>query len=129
MQDTMAMNRLLLVEDDPVLRERMKWALGEHFQVVEADSVESTLARLEPGGSPVVCLDLGLEGRPEKGLDIIDAVLASDRGAKIVVITSDTDPATAKEAIRRGAFDLLSKPLDLDMLRNALERAKRIHDL
>lgn len=49
MQDTMAMNRLLLVEDDPELRERMKWALGEHFQVVEADSVESALARLEPG--------------------------------------------------------------------------------
>lgn len=129
MQDTMAMNRLLLVEDDPELRERMKWALGEHFQVVEADSMESALARLEPGGSPVVCLDLGLDGRPEKGLDIIDAVLASDRGAKIVAITSDTDPATAKEAIRRGAFDLLTKPLDLDMLRNALERAKRIHDL
>ncbi len=129
MQDTRALNRLLLVEDDPVLRERMKWALGEHFQVVEADSVESTLARLEPGSSSVVCLDLGLEGGPDKGLDLIDAVLASDRGAKIVVITADTDPSTVKEAIRRGAFDYLTKPLDLDSLRNALERAKRIHDL
>lgn len=129
MQDTMALNRLLLVEDDPVLRERMKWALGEHFQVVEADSVESTLARLEPGSASVVCLDLGLEGGPDKGLDLIDAVLASDRGAKIVVIAADSDPSTVKEAIRRGAFDYLTKPLDLDSLRNALERAKRIHDL
>jgi two-component system NtrC family response regulator len=129
MEDTMTMTKLIIVEDDPGLREQMKWALGEDFQVQEADSLASVLSCLETGSSALICLDMGLEGRPDRGLDVIDAILAHDRTAKIVAVTANHDGGTAKEAIRRGAFDYLVKPVDTEDLKNVLERAKRIHDL
>ncbi|MDB5106645.1 MAG: Fis family transcriptional regulator [Fibrobacteres bacterium] len=129
MQDTITMTKLILVEDDAGLREQMKWALGEDFQVLEADSLDSTLACLDSDRSPLICLDMGLEGRSDRGLDIIDAVLAADRTAKIIAVTANRDGAVAKEAIRRGAFDYLSKPLDMDSLKSVLERAKRLRAL
>ncbi|MDB5050688.1 MAG: Transcriptional regulatory protein ZraR [Fibrobacteres bacterium] len=129
MHDTITMTKLILVEDDTGLREQMKWALGEEFQVLEADSLESTLACLDPGDAPLICLDMGLEGRQDRGLDVIDAVLAADRRAKIIAVTANSESSVAKEAIRRGAFDYLPKPLGIDGLRSVLERALRIRDL
>jgi two-component system, NtrC family, response regulator len=129
MHDTITMTKLIIVEDDSGLREQMKWALGDDFQVMEADSLDSTMACLDHEGSPLICLDMGLEGRSDRGLDVIDAILAVDRSAKIIAVTANADGHLAKEAIRRGAFDYLTKPLDLDGLKNVLEHAKRLHDL
>jgi two-component system NtrC family response regulator len=123
------MAKLIIVEDDQGLREQMKWALGEEFQVLEADTLESTLTNLQAENPPLVCLDLGLEGRSDRGLEVIDAVLTADRGCKIVVVTGNGDGSLGKEAIRRGAFDFLPKPLDIEGLRGVLERALRIHEL
>lgn len=122
-------NTLLLVEDDLGLREQMKWALGEEFEVLEADSLDSTLACMVSVPTPLICLDLGLEGRMDRGLDVIDAVLSADRTAKIVAVTGNAEERTAREAIRRGAFDYLPKPVDMDSLRKVLERARRIRGL
>lgn len=128
------MQNLLIVEDDRGLREQMKWALCEAFDVVEADSLPGALeAFREAGGSgaepALVCLDMGLEGRPDRGLDVIDALLAADRGCKIVAVTASADEALGREAIRRGAFDYLRKPVDPGALRMLLERAQRIREL
>ncbi len=132
MQDTMAMSKLILVEDDGGLREQLKWALGEHFRIVVADSLDSAQAALEEEGSgaaPIVCLDMGLEGHADRGLEVIDAILASDASAKIIVITANPDAAMAREALRRGAFDYLAKPLDVEALQASLERAERLRQL
>jgi two-component system NtrC family response regulator len=129
MQDTITMNKLILVEDDTGLREQMKWALGEEYQVVEADSLETTKIALEPEGRTLIYLDMGLEGRADRGLDVIDAVLAADRRAKIVAVTANTESAVAKEAVRRGAFDYLNKPVDMDALKTVLSRAVRMREL
>jgi two-component system, NtrC family, response regulator len=129
MHDTITMTKLIIVEDDTGLREQMKWALGEDFQVMEADSLDSTLACLDSESHPLICLDMGLEGRPDRGLDIIDAVLGANRTAKIIAVTANHEDGTAKEAIRRGAFDYLIKPVSIEDLKNVLERAKRISAL
>jgi two-component system NtrC family response regulator len=129
MQDTITMNKLILVEDDTGLREQMKWALGEEYQVVEADSLETTKVALDPEGRTLIYLDMGLEGRADRGLDVIDAVLAADRRAKIVAVTANTESAVAKEAVRRGAFDYLNKPVDMDALKTVLSRAVRMREL
>jgi two-component system NtrC family response regulator len=128
------MRTLLIVEDDPGLREQMKWALCEAFEIAEADSLPSALetfrARSADGGpSPLVCLDMGLEGRHDRGLDVIDALVAADRACKVVAVTASTDESLGREAIRRGAFDYLNKPLDPAALRVLLDRALRIREL
>ncbi len=120
------MVKLLLVEDNVGLREQMKWALGNEYEVSEAETLDSALREYRQEKPQIVCLDMGLENKPERGLEIIDAVLTEDRNAKIVVITSNTSSDLGTRAVERGAFDYLNKPVDIDELRVILQRAVRI---
>ena len=129
MQDTLAMTRLILVEDDAALRDQLKWALREHYEIVDADSPIAALARVREGGGPVVCLDLDLAGDAARGLELIDSILAADGGARIIAITHDPEGEAARGAVKRGAFDLLSKPVDVPALESILERAARLRSL
>ncbi|MDB5103910.1 MAG: Fis family transcriptional regulator [Fibrobacteres bacterium] len=123
------MVKLLLVEDNAGLREQMKWALNSDFEVLEAETLEGSLVALRRHRPSVICLDMGLENKPERGLDIIDAVLHEDRLAKIIVITSNMSSDLGSRAVERGAFDFLHKPVDIEELKVILARACRIGTL
>jgi len=123
------MIKLLLIEDNVALREQMKWALGNEYEVLEADSLESSLREYRKQRPPVVCLDMGLENKPERGLEVIDALLTEDRNVKIVVVTSNTNADLGTRSVERGAFDYLCKPIDIDELRIILHRGLRLTQL
>ncbi len=120
------MPKVLLVEDNVGLREQMKWALAEEFEVLEAETLEGALEAYRKDRPQAVCLDMGLENKPERGLDLIDALLTEDRQAKIVVITSNTTTSLGARSVERGAFDFLQKPVDIEELKVILARACRL---
>jgi len=117
---------LLLVEDNAGLREQMKWALNDEYQIFEADTLEMALAVYTDNSPKMVCLDMGLENQPERGLEIIDQIITLDRSAKIIVITSNTSTTLGPRAVERGAFDFLQKPVEIDDLKVLLRRALRL---
>jgi len=121
--------KLLIIEDNHGLREQMKWALHEDYTILEASSADSGIKKFTDNGCRLVCLDLGLDNIPDKGLDIIDALLHKDRKTKIIIITAHSDESLGNEAIRRGAFDYLRKPVNIDELKIILERAGRLLEL
>lgn len=123
------MHKLLLVEDNEGLREQMKWALADDYEVLESDSLDSTVNACNKHHPEVICLDMGLENDPERGLSIIDAVILLNRHIKIIVITSNTNQTLGSRAVERGAFDFLQKPVDIDELKVLLSRAARISQL
>jgi two-component system NtrC family response regulator len=118
--------KVLLVEDNHGLREQVKWALIDLYEIFEADSMETCLALFDSTKPNVVCLDMGLDNIPDKGLEIIDTLLSKDRLAKIIVVTASTDERIGPASIRKGAFDFLSKPVDIGQLRIIIERAVRL---
>lgn len=120
---------LLIVEDNDGLREQMKWALCDTYTIREADRTSACLEQFNTGNCKLICLDMGLDNIPDKGLDIIDELLKIDRSVKIVVITAHTSETLGKEAITRGAFDYLKKPIDIDELKVILTRATRLLSL
>ena len=120
------MIKLLLVEDNVGLREQMKWALNSDYEVLEAETLDGCLDALRRQKPGAICLDMGLENKPERGLEIIDAVLREDRLAKIIVITSNMSPDLGRRAVERGAFDFLQKPIDIEELKVILARACRM---
>jgi two-component system NtrC family response regulator len=120
---------ILIVEDNDALREQMKWALCDAYDVVESDTVDGTLEVFARQRPAVILLDMGLENVPDKGLELIDPLLLEDRGLKIIVITANTSESLGQEAVAKGAFDYLNKPIDIDHLRIILERALRINRL
>ena len=123
------MVKLLLVEDNLGLREQMKWALNADYEVLEAESLEGCLEALRSHKPQVICLDMGLENRAERGLEILDAVLREDRLAKIIVITSNMSQDLGYRSVERGAFDFLQKPVDIETLKVVLARACRLSEL
>ncbi len=123
------MSLLLIAEDNQALRENMKWALVSEYSVIEAETADDCVNLFKLKKPDLVCLDMGLDNEPLKGLEIIDALLTIDRNAKIIVITANTSSTVGPESVRKGAFDFFNKPVDIDQLKIVINRALKRSEL
>jgi len=122
--------QILLVEDDDGLRRQMQWAL-EPYEVTPASNAPEAFRQFG-GGVPIVILDLGLppdrDGASE-GLKVLDAILNQAPQTKVIILSGNSDHAVALSAVERGAFDFISKPVEIDVLKLIIDRAIRMYDL
>jgi two-component system, NtrC family, response regulator len=121
--------RLLIVDDDPAIGKQMKWAYVRDYDVTLASDRESALAAFRRSRPAVVTLDLGLPPsphEPSEGFATLAAMLEEDPIAKVIVITGQSEKANAIEAIGRGAFDFLCKPIEIDELAVTIRRAASV---
>src|SRR5262249_9494698 len=117
-----SMKHVLLVEDEAPLREALAEQLADRgYAVEQAESGEAALARLADFAYDVIITDLRLPGID--GSVLIDA--APDRSPDAVprVVTGYGTVKDAVEAIKRGAWDFVSKPFQIDELLHALNAA------
>jgi len=124
--------RLLIVDDQEEIRTQMKWALTEDYEVVLAEDRPGAVARAAEGDIAVALLDLGLPPSPgdtKEGFLALGELLARNPVAKVIVITGQGERDTAIKAITEGAYDFLSKPIDIDELKIILKRAFYLADL
>jgi len=111
--------RVLVVDDDDGVRFTVRSVLeDEGLDVVEANSGEQALARLDDGVH-VVITDLRMPGMG--GMELLDAL--HGRGLKVIVITAFGDERVAVEAMKRGAYDYFRKPFEIDELVAVVRRA------
>src|SRR3982751_3456825 len=123
---------LLIVDDDEEIREQLRWALEDTYAVHLAGSPREALASMKRDRPALVTLDLGLPPRPEaavEGLALLEALLGVDRLTKVVVLTGNSDRGTARQAIQRGAYDFMPKPVHLETLKLILGRAAYVAQL
>lgn len=115
--------RVLVVEDDPGLGDLLRDELeSEGHRVRLARSVEEARERLEEEPADLVVSDLRLPG--EEGTALLDDTRSfPPTPPAFIVITAFGSVRQAVEALRRGADDFLTKPLDLDHLRVSAARA------
>ena len=123
---------LLLVEDDPNIREQMKWAMASDYTVLEARDRRAAIAilrREEPG---LVLLDLGLppdaDGATE-GLATLAEILQFRPMTKVIVLTGNQERGNALAAVQGGAYDFIQKPVQIDVLKVILQRAVYLYRL
>ena len=115
--------RILLVDDDEAACRLLSEVLErEAYRVVSALSADEAIAKLDQEGPfDAVLTDLRM---PRKsGLDLLRTVRGRDPEALVLVLTAFGDAAAAGEAIRAGAYDFISKPYDIQTLRETLDRA------
>jgi two-component system nitrogen regulation response regulator GlnG len=112
----------LVVDDEPSIAWGLK-RLGESLghEVVAVSSAEQALDAVQQGAFDAVVLDVRLPG--QDGLSFMPELKERLGTAPIVVITAYGDLPTAVEAVRRGAFEYLVKPFDLDRVQHVIERA------
>jgi two-component system, NtrC family, response regulator AtoC len=105
---------LLIVEDDVPLRETLVGVLRRRqYRVQEAGSVAAAHLMLKKNVFDLVLLDLTLPDG--SGLDILQKISVKYRN-RIIIVSGTGTIDVAVEAMRRGAFDFLEKPVDRDVL-------------
>lgn len=119
---------LLVVDDERPLREGLaRYLRGRGFVVNEAADGTQALAALERDRYAVVICDILMPGI--NGLDVAKQAAASDADLAIVMLTAVNDAASAKAALQLGALEYLLKPMELDDLGRAVDRALHKRDL
>ncbi len=116
--------RVLVVDDEPSLRQMIRVALTRSgHQVVEAADVSAARDVLHASPVPfdLVITDLIMPG--ESGLAVIDAARERSPETQVIVVTAHASVGTAVEAMQRGAYCYLEKPLDLATTRVHIEKA------
>src|ERR1044072_2609222 len=117
-------SQVLVVDDEVNLREGLvELIAGEGFNVRQAGNGEEAIELLRDGLQPdVVFLDLRMPKRD--GLDVLKVIQEEKLSCgPIIVISAFGDSSKMIEAMRRGAYDYITKPLDLDEVVSTLQRA------
>jgi DNA-binding NtrC family response regulator len=117
--------RFLVVEDNDTLRRGIARALADGFGPVdEAASGDEAIARLRDASiAPydVIVTDLRLPGAG--GLEVLEAARIRDERSAVILMTAYGTIESAVEAMRRGAFDFVQKPFDLEQLELRVAKA------
>jgi two-component system response regulator RegA len=112
--------RILVVDDDDAYRNRLCRALRDRgFTVEGAASLDEARQKLAPFRPQRAILDLRLGDG--SGVELVSELLAFDPAIRCLVLTGYGSITTAVEAVRRGAIDYLTKPLDADEILQAFE--------
>ena len=116
------MPKLLVVDDEPLICQSIQWVFtASDVEVLTAGTVAEGWQRVEENHPDVIVLDFQLPDG--SGLDLFDRILAADPKRPVIFLTAHGTTETAIEAMKRGAFDYLGKPFDLEQMSGLLERA------
>jgi signal transduction histidine kinase len=122
-QDTTLSTPILIVDDEPSGLEGLKEFLeDEGYQVHLASDGQEALKLFHEFTPELVVTDLRMPGM--SGIDVIRRIKKLNRNTAVIVITAYGSLDSAVDAIRLNVFDFLQKPIELDQLKETLERAR-----
>ena len=118
----MAQKRILIVDDEKLVR----WALCQKcaefgFQTLEAESGEQAIRTLQNDSVDAVLLDVHLPDL--SGIEVLDKLKQAGETRSIIMMTADPQLDDVKAALRLGAYDFVSKPINFDELSVTLQNA------
>jgi len=121
------MARALVIDDEPDICELLTLTLGRmDIDTASAMDVESARKLLSEERFDLCLTDMRLPDGD--GLDLVEWMQTNTPNVPVAVITAHGNVETAVQALKLGAFDFISKPLDLGNLRNIVENALKIGD-
>ena len=116
------MGKVLIVDDEPNMRRILKANLRmDNHTCVEASNSSEAVARLSKEDFDVVVTDQKMPGGT--GLDVLRAVQESDPTTSVIFLTAVGTVELAVESMRQGAFDFLTKPFEIDVMKATIRRA------
>jgi DNA-binding NtrC family response regulator len=112
---------VLVVDDEAGVRASIRAILEGTAEVLEAENGAAALEILKTREVDLVMLDQRMPG--EAGIDVLPRVKAADPSTVVVLATAVREVRTAVEALKRGAYDYLTKPFDVDDIISLVGRA------
>lgn len=119
------MSKILIIDDEKVIRATLREILEyEKYTVTEAQDGEEGLAKLQEDEYDLVLCDVKMPKMD--GIEVLEKAKALEKAPQFIMISAHGSIETAVEATKKGAFDFIPKPPDLNRLlltvRNALEK-------
>ena len=118
---------VLIIDDEKHTREGLQQALEEHYDVSVASSADEAFNLMDAQEPDVIVTDLRMPGK--SGLKVIDKALALPGKPVVIMVTAYGNIESAVEAMKRGAFDFLTKPGNLEKLEILIQRALKTKTL
>ncbi len=126
------MHSILIVDDDERQRRQIYWTLKDCYELFQTANRVETLQIMSEHPVDLVLLDLHLpprEDTAEEGMKLLREIKKVDPEISVVVITADGDKKISLEAVKHGACDYFTKPLDLEEVKVVLKRALYMQSL
>lgn len=123
------MTQILIIDDEKAIRKTLSEILSfEGYKIDEASDGEEGLAKFSKGTYDVVLCDIKMPRLD--GIEFLEQAKAINPDTSIIMISGHGNIETAVEAVKKGAFDYISKPPDLNRLlitiRNATEKKELV---
>jgi signal transduction histidine kinase len=112
---------VLIIDDEPGVQQSLRAILSTEYTVHTAGSGDQALALLKEVPVDVATLDLKMPGLG--GIDVLEKIKAHDEDIEVLIVTGYGSLDTAVEGIRLRAFDYISKPFDVEVVRDLVRRA------
>jgi DNA-binding NtrC family response regulator len=120
--------RILIVDDEPNIRQGLAEALaGQGYEIEQADSGEAALERLGLSSFDLVLVDMVMEGMD--GIDLLQEINRLWPQSEVVIITAHGTIETAVKALKEGAYDYLTKPINVKRFRSYVHNILRAQEL
>jgi DNA-binding NtrC family response regulator len=120
------MEKVLIVDDELGTRESLKMILKYDYELITAQSGKEALQILSEDSPSVILLDVMMPG--EDGLDVLEKI-KQITVASVIMITALKDVRSAVRAMKIGAFDYITKPFNVDEIKNVISKALSTQDL
>ena len=118
---------VLIVDDEKHTREGLQQALAENYDVSVAGNADEAFNLMEAQEFDVILTDLRMPGK--SGLKVIDKALTLPNKPAVLMMTAYGNVETAVEAMKRGAVDFLTKPVNIERLEVLIQRALKTKTL
>jgi DNA-binding NtrC family response regulator len=113
--------KILIVDDEPELRQLLKTILEPDFTVTEAENAAALQKSFSLDAPDVILLDLKLPDA--NGLDLLPQIKKTWPDTEVIVLTGEATFEAAVQATKRGAYHFINKPFDPQVLQVTVERA------
>lgn len=125
------MNKVLIIDDEKPIRNALRDILEyEKMQVEDAATGTEGLQKLEKDKFDLILCDIKMPGID--GIEVLEKMMQQGNSAPVIMISGHGTIETAVEAVKKGAFDFIAKPLDLNRLlvtvRNALDKSVIVNE-
>lgn len=118
---------LLVVDDEEGPRQSLRMVFRNEFNVHTVDSGEKALAYARENTVHITILDIRMSG--STGIEVLQGLKQIDPRIEVIMLTAYETLETARQALRLGACDYLSKPFDLSTIRSAAARALHLRKI
>jgi two-component system, NtrC family, response regulator AtoC len=113
---------ILIVDDEKIVRDSLfHWFEEEGYNVDTAEDGESALKKYEKGKYDLLLLDMKMPGM--SGIDLLTKIKSIDKDSLVILITAFASVPTAITALKQGAYDYVTKPVDPDELSHLVKKA------